>query len=652
MEYNNPPHTYIASRSPINNAVQKETPMFCEESIQEYKNVVIPEWLNEKGFISNPVDSTDLTYLYLSQVVDVDTLINSTRPVEQDIHGSMRIYLIKSPMGSGKTHIITDLTNKYNEAGQPVGHMMVYKKNIQDIIEETKMVEYLEIFTEKAIKENISDRNRYAHIQTYTKRFFDVFAEGLIEQRLESMPEDGFDTYQIIDNYFTDKVIFVDECDYIINMLAAFTSSFESVSLQGTKIWDEKYNRLKEAAKQFYAEIAQKCKALVLFTATTTSEFLELLPECTEVINPTDYLADNERIRSISIASITYVPFFEWDYGSQYDNLLLSDRIIEDITQRIKWDKALQFSPNIRKRHIQHYLGKYRTGILAPPHKLNDAAKGLCSLTDESKLQVRLHNSALGSKNAVAGKLGIKKAVLIHISDFDTSDNALVNLHTVLNNEFVDDHDVILITGSNARAANITTEYDEVLVITDAPWNAEIIQAIGRFRNARIYVYILHRVVSKRTYDARRYAIDKAENEIRTSSGVATRKKSDRERHSPTWWRRNSTDIYNYWADRAVPLDDPLEEIQRIDSLINEIEDFDFTLGNSMLPFSIQVDTTYCHPSFSLSINRKAEKIKSFLMAYTDLSRRDVIEKWKETYPEDKVISSATITKYKKELQQ
>lgn len=614
----------------------------------EYKNVVIPEWLNEKGFISNPVDSTDLTYLYLSQVVDVDTLIQSIRPMEHDIHGSMRIYLIKSPMGSGKTHIITDLTNKYNEIGQPVGHMMVYKKNIQDIIEGTKTVEYLEIFTEKAIKENISDRNRYAHIQTYTKRFFDVFAEGLIESSLTTMPENGFDTYQIINNYFTDKVIFVDECDYIINMLAAFTSSFERVSLQGSKVWDEKYDRLKQAARQFYSDIASKCKALVLFTATTTSEFFELLPSCTEIIDPTDYLADNERIKSISIASITYVPFFEWKYGSDYDDLMLSDRIIEDITTRFTWDKALQFSPNIRKRHIQHYLGKYRTGILAPPHKLNDAAKSLCSLTDEEKLQICIHNNTLGSRNSDAGRLGQRKAALIHISDFDTSDNALVSLHTALGNEFVDDHDVILITGSNARAANITTVYDDVIVITDAPWNAEVIQAIGRFRNANIHAYILHRVVSKRTYDARRYAIDRTENEIRISSGVATRKKSDRERHSPTWWRRNSTDIYNYWADRASPFNNPIEENRRIDSLINEIEDFDFTLSNSMLPFSIQVDTSYCHPNFSLSINRKAEKIKSFLMAYPELSRRDVIEKWKEVYPEDKVISSATITKYRK----
>lgn len=622
----------------------------------------IPNWLNDK---QSQFDSTyqvaeitgeNVRFKYLSDIIDVDCLIHSPLTEEQIAAGGMRIYLIKSPMGSGKTHVITQLTNQYNEQGQPVGHMMVYKKNIEDIIEGTKAVEYLELFTEKAIKENIPNVNRYAHIQTYTKRFFDVFAEGLIESGLTSIPEDGYDLDKIIDAYFENKVIFVDECDYIINMLAAFTSTFTGASLQGTKTWDEKYSRLKHAAVEFYRQISMKCKAIILFTATTTSEFFELLPNGSETIDPTDYLDEGEYIKSISIEEVVYIPFYEWDFGGKYDNLLLSDRIIMDVAKRFQWDKALQFSPNIRKRHIQHYLDDYRTGVLAPPHKLNEAAKSLCSPTDEAKTQIAINNHTVADRNRVAKRLGQKTAVIIHISDFDTSDSALVSLHTALNNTFVNDNDVILITGSNARAANITTEYDNVLVITDAPWNAEVIQALGRFRNARIHAYILHRIVSKRSYDARRYAINKTDNEIREEQGISTRKKSDMERHSPKWWRRNSTDIYNYWFDRAVPLENTELEITRIKSLINEIEDFDFTLGNSLSQFTIGVDLTYCSPNFSLTMgkpleDKKGGKVLSFLQEHPDLSINDAVQKFKELNPDEK-ISRPTIIKYRKMLKE
>lgn len=598
----------------------------------------------------------DTTSLYLSQILNVDELVHAPLTEEQIAAGSLRIYLIKSPMGSGKTRIITDLTNQYNEQGQPVGHMMVYKKNIDDIISGTKTVEYIELFTEKAIKENAPNANRSAHVQTYTKRFFDVFAEGLIESGLTTIPETGYDTGSIIDAYFSDKVIFVDECDYIINMLAAFTSSFTGGHAQGSRAWNEKYSRLKEAAREFYCQIALKCKALVLFTATTTSEFFELLPEGSQIVDPTDYLADDEYIKSISIANVVYVPFVEWDFGGKYDNMMLSDLIIADITKSFNWDKALQFSPNVRKRHIQHYLGEYKTGVLAPPHKLNDAAKSLCKPTGDSMASISIQNNSVKSRNEVAKKLGQKLAVLINIRDFDTNNEGLVSLHNALTNEFVDSCDVILITGSNARAANITDEYTDVLVITDAPWSAEVIQALGRFRNARIHAYILHRIVSKLSYDARRYAINKTDNELREEQNLPTRKKSQMERRSTTWWKRNSADIYNYWADRAYPLENVDLEIQRISSLISEIEDFDFTLANSMTPFGIGVDLTYCSPVFKLSMNKtseeKKEKILQLLKDYPNLTQAQLITKWSELYSNEKKLSSTTVVKYRKMLKE
>ncbi len=81
--------------------------------------------------VNSVATSPVVNYKYLSEVIDVDALINSPLTEEQKSQENIRVYLIKAPMGSGKTKIITDLTNKYNAEGLPVGHMMVYKKNIQ-----------------------------------------------------------------------------------------------------------------------------------------------------------------------------------------------------------------------------------------------------------------------------------------------------------------------------------------------------------------------------------------------------------------------------------------------------------------------------------------------------------------------------------------
>lgn len=599
---------------------------------------------SEEPILHNSNNS--IAYKYLSEVVDVDSLINSPLTEEQKKQDNIRVYLIKSAMGSGKTKVITDLTNKYNAEGIPVGHMMVYKKNIQDITDSTETVEYVKIFTDKAIKAGLSEPHKHSHIQTYTKRFFDVFAEGLIESGLETIPTEGYDTLKIIDHYFQDKVIFVDECDYMINMLAAFTSSIMK-SHRGNKTWEYRNNLLQEAAKQFYLEVAKKCKALVLFTATTTSDFMKLLPTSTFVIDPSDYLNKGEAIKSISISTVTYVPFVEWHYSDKLG--YLSDQIILDIGRRFQWNKALQFSPNIRARHIEHFIGNYEVGVLAPPHKLNKEAKALCVPTKETVATIAIANNS-------------KTAVLIDISDFDTNDDALISLHTALSNDFVEGVEVILITGSNARAANVTTFYDDVLVITDAPWNAEIIQALGRFRNARIHAYILDRTVSEQTYNSRRYAIGVTENEIRKTEGLAQRKKSDRERRSINWWKANSGSIYSYWADKQSPLGNSEEEAKRVNSLVQEIEDFDFTLGNSMTSFTISVDLKYCAPTFiptskgkskrDSKETKRGKKIIEFLANNKKLTQIQLIQKWKETYPDENVISSASITKYNKILKE
>ena len=89
----------------------------------------------------------------------------------------------------------------------------------------------------------------------------------------------------------------------------------------------------------------------------------------------------------------------------------------------------------------------------------------------------------------------------------------LPDLYQALTDSSIEPYAVIFITGSNCRASNLLKKLNKVTVITDAPLTAEVIQALGRFRNALIYAYILNSINSNLSYDEKGFVIHKRTNE-------------------------------------------------------------------------------------------------------------------------------------------
>ena len=227
---------------------------------------------------------------------------------------------------------------------------------------------------------------------------------------------------------------------------------------------------------------------------------------------------------------------------------------------------------------------------------------------------------------------------------------------------------MFFITGSNCRASNLLTKYSKVIVITDAPLTAECIQALGRFRNAPIYVYILDSIDSNLNYDEVEFVSAQKRNEVdakRTkvsSKDPGYKRKAEVERSNKGYWRKHSDFLYSKWSKINSPNGVYTTEEDRINSLMNVIEDFDFTLANSMTDWEINVDLQYCHPEFSPSakeipkdikvrskstFDKKASIYLEFVRAFPELSLNEGLATFKELNPET-TISKPTYIRYRK----
>ena len=674
-----------------------------ENCVNSHIVPIIPDWLDNKTFSSKePIDNkSDATiiYRYLSEVIDVDSLINSPLTEEQKADDNRRVYLIKAPMGCGKTKIITDLTTQYHQIGQPVGQMLIYKKNLQDIIENTPEVEYHSMLTPKQIKEGLADDGiERKTIQTYLIKIVDFFSENIyqiVKLEDESLYKEcvkaGLDPHQVVEKYFNNRIIFIDEADFLINMLQSFAASFrDSITITKKK----RYLLLREAAKLFYLDLSKKAKAVVLFTATTTSEFMGILPSSTMLINPNDYLNENERMRSISIKSITYVPFVEWRFRGD-TGTRLTDIVVDDILNKeADADKRLFFSPKLSLQEVEPIAHRFPNGTISlflPYNKMTKALRERCIISEEAEMTLGSYNSMVYNHNkentlqrpkkpiskknlklqsAIAKKLTKQLGIKVYpINDPLLEENPEVGtLYKELCDANVENLHMFFITGSNCRASNLLKKLNKVTVITDAPLTAEVIQALGRFRNAPIYVYILDSMDSNLNYDEVEFVSAQKRNEVDAKrTKVSSKdpryvKKSDIERSSKSIWKKHSDFLYAKWSKINSPNGVDTTEADRINSLMDVIEDFDFTLANSMTDWEINVDLRYCHPEFSPSVkeipkdikvrnkstfDKKASIYLEFVRAFPELSLNEGLATFKEFNPET-TISKPTYIRYRK----
>ena len=682
-----------------------------ENCVNSHIVPIIPDWLDNKTFTSEEIITSSIPNKYkkkyLSEVIAVEALIAAAMPVKQlvsptlvshpndssrtieftttietDNSGKPIVILIKAPMGCGKTEVIRKLLVSYKEQNQPVGLMLIYKKNMVDIIEaaDSQREFSIQLLTPKEILESVdSDFHKNRTLYTYVKIFFDLYSEHILEELKEQMSSEELskfisensDKNKIIDAYLANRIILCDESDFLINIIRAYAASFVETA---TFTRSDRIKILLEAARQFYADISKKCKALVLLTATTTTEFMKILPESTQVIDPTVFLAEDEIFHSISIKKITYVPYVEWRYTRGH-GFRLTDVVIDNIIRREKAAKNLMFVPHVDKQDAVVVGSNNISVIIAPINKVSQEFINSANITPEVKAEIERVNGFNNKHNKENKKNGSKQKnrKTFNVKCIITNDPGemakvpgLPDLFQALTDTSIEPYVVIIITGSNCRASNLLTPYDKVVVITDAPLNAEVIQALGRFRNAMIYAYILVSMNSNLSYDEKGFVIHKRKNEKDSHRTKVDKKdeikKSELERSTNGGWIANSKLIREKWESIEFPNGKDTTEEERIRSLVNVIEDFDFTLTSSMTEWEIGVDYTYCSKDFDKTakkvdkdiqvrskstVDKKLGKALEVIRAFNSESNTEIIRIYKELYP-DESYGKNTITAHRK----
>lgn len=682
-----------------------------ENCVNSHIVPIIPDWLDNKTFTSEEIITSSIPNKYkkkyLSEVIDVEALIAAAMPVKQlvsptlvshpndssrtieftttietDNSGKPIVILIKAPMGCGKTEVIRKLLVSYKEQNQPVGLMLIYKKNMVDIIEaaDSQREFSIQLLTPKEIMKSLdSDFHKNRTLYTYVKIFFDLYSEHILEELKEQLSDEELskfissnsDKNKIIDAYLANRIILCDESDFLINIIRAYAASFVETA---TFTKASRIKLLLEAAKQFYADISKKCKALVLLTATTTTEFMKILPESTQVIDPTVFLAEDEIFHSISIKKITYVPYVEWRYKGGY-GFRLTDRIMDDIIKSERADKNLVFVPHVDKQDVAVIGANYISVVIAPYNKISQEMLDSANITPEIKAEIEKVNgfSIRHNKENKSSFGRFRNKKIFETKYFVTNDpgemakiQGLPDLYQALTDSSIEPYAVIFITGSNCRASNLLKKLNKVTVITDAPLTAEVIQALGRFRNALIYAYILNSINSNLSYDEKGFVIHKRTNEkdsyrTKVNEGDEIRK-AELERSTDGGWIANSKLIREKWESIEFPNGKDTTEEERIRSLVNAIEDFDFTLTNSMTEWEIGVDYTYCSKDFDKTakkvdkdikvrskstVDKKLGKTLEVIRAFNSESNTEIIRIYKELYP-DESYGKNTITAHRK----
>lgn len=565
--------------------------------------------------------------LYLGETHNFSNLIR--RILNDEITDN--IFLIKSPMGSGKSYVIDALSREFSSEDIGIIQMLIYRKSLEDYEKyynqhlmqdyiynggtpDTELVgKVIPILSHQRIKDNNNRAFNSKILLTYTKPFYDVYAEGLITDGLIKRTEENQDwtNRELVINYMTGKVVLVDECDYIVNIIHAFAGSPEFKDSILTK--EERTSLLIEAAKAFYEDISQYATALLMFTATTTEEFQEILPVETIKINPYDWLPDSYRIKSVGIKQITFVPYYERKtHGNR-----LSDTIIHKIIHSDAYDKILMFFPNIQKQDYQSLPRDKRILIIAPDRKLKNGA-----LAEFEEGELEYVPTVLSIVDTEAD-----------LQEGQSLDDNTPTLYTTLTDEAIRDYDIILITGSNARAANILTRYDKVAVITEAPLKAEVIQAMGRFRNSDTYVYILERKI--------------------TNHNDADFRKATTKRYDDYYLNAQTALLSNEYAVKI-----------RNGSLMKRIYDLEFTIDSSMTPTNVNANMDYCYDGFRFSLKQIPKDIKvsyykkkltedkiegkviKFLADNKGVKFSNACQLWSEQMPDEKPLTRYLYNKY------
>jgi hypothetical protein len=443
-----------------------------------------------------------------------------------------------------------------------------------------------------------------------------------------------------------DKVVFIDEADYMLTMIRSETTSEYNHALgKVVRTKDTIVNEKIIALEELYRAIKGVAKRVIFMSATTSEGFNHILKAMDaktidpEFLEQAYYERENRNLRllSINMASATLIQHYDFPLSSSINSsdVIVFNEIMKSYSNpQTRPAKTLLYTTSIgviRTANIMvaaNLLG-LKVLIITTPKKLR---KGWTlfrnedgDLRKEDTNQNILENFKFNVNKHVSAKLGKNKFNIT--GDFSVVDSPN-HIHKHLSDDTIENYDIILVTTSSARAISLLSCANEnVLVITDvSPMNTEAVQSSFRFRLANVHV----RYITDLSYQfPNKGAIQEKSNLI-----LSQLNDDFKEKHFLQNKHVACIEETTKWSNITpyqVVVTDYLEEI----------------LTYASTPDALKV-TAVGRAKKPLGKTNKASKLIAFLKANPTLTQVQLIQLWKETYPEDKIVSSTTITKWKK----
>lgn len=415
---------------------------------------------------------------------------------------------LQAPCGCGKSYFATNTVLQNQDKAL---NLVIFRTELYGFIKsmyEKAGIETHEITSEESLtEEELSVINNKLTIASYQNLYLKAWAHELYKQE-EVEPLSTEELKAKVIASVKDKVVFIDEADFIITQIIAETKPvYDILNKVVIETFDAIYKKKIAALISLYKLITEHSSKLIFMSATTNSRYEEIMTAIGAVNIDTSfleqkYLERNGRaikIDSYNLVSITEIPYIQKRLN---ENVMLSDEIMCKMIMRHHKRKTLIYGVRAGIINIASVIATgielgLRTAIIVDEDRLN---QGWSTYRGENDIVMKYDSQLSRNRNFKHNVIKhIEEKLLrpLHDNELDLMliKNAEEEVAKVFCNRIFETHDIVYISTNGARAISITNLVDEdVQVITnESNTNTEVVQSWARFRKANVHAIVLQR---------------------------------------------------------------------------------------------------------------------------------------------------------------
>lgn len=420
-----------------------------------------------------------------------------------------KVINLQAPCGCGKS---TFAQKTVFENEDKALNLVIFRTELIGFMKsmyETAGIETHEIITENHLtKEELSVIDSKLTIASYQNLYLKAWAHELYkEDEVEPLSTEELKAKVIAS--VKDKVVFIDEADFIITQIIAETKPvYDVVNRVVIESFDFIYRKKIEALKSLYSLMSEHCSRLIFMSATTNSRYEEIMMAINAVNINTSFLEQKYlerngrrvRVDSYNLVSLLEIPYLQKRLN---ENVMMSDELMCKILMKYPDRKTLIYSVRAGIINIASVIATgidlgLRTAIIVDEDRLN---QGWSLYKDENGIAHKYDSQLSRNKNFETNirkhiEEKIHRELKEHESDFYVVKNSDEEVAKVFCNKIFETHDIVFISTNGARAISITNLVDEdVQVITDeSNTNTEVVHSWARFRRAKVHAFNLQRL--------------------------------------------------------------------------------------------------------------------------------------------------------------